>query len=56
MSTLVDNLKRQAKEIVRATGCKHCHALEQLARNNNFGTWAALLAAEKAKSGNTLTT
>lgn len=40
-------LKQQAFAIKAATGAKHCHILEQLARNHGYKSWAALKAAVK---------
>lgn len=51
MSTaLIEDLKKQARAVQRETGCKHCHALEQLAKNNGYNTWAALLHCETKKA------
>lgn len=46
----VERIKRQAREVKIATGCSHCHALEQIARNHGYRTYAALLADVKTRT------
>lgn len=43
---LSEKLKKQAKHIKKLTGEKHMKILHQLALNNGFKSWAALLAKE----------
>lgn len=38
-------LKKQAKEMVRASGCKHTAALEELAKREGHASWKHYLMA-----------
>lgn len=44
----LDRLKRQAKKLKAAAGITHAQALEAIARNHGFKTYASLIAAHKA--------
>ena len=47
----VAELKRQAWAVKKESGCLHSHALQQIARNNGFRTWEALVIAAKQNGG-----
>ncbi|WP_370540389.1 glyoxalase superfamily protein [Acidovorax sp. ACV01] len=44
-STAIDNMKREAKRIRKATGVPHHAALEQVAASRGFQSWKAVMAA-----------
>ncbi|MGK8440715.1 glyoxalase superfamily protein [Ectopseudomonas hydrolytica] len=48
----IDRIKKQAKQLRKATELTHMQALEAIARNHGFKTYASLQAAHKqAKAG-----
>jgi len=50
MSVLIEDLKRRAKRIQRATGAKHSDILNDLAKGAGHHHWAALLHNETKKA------
>lgn len=38
-------MKKQAKELKKASGLTHCQALHAIAQNQGYKTWVSLLAA-----------
>lgn len=38
-------MKKQAKELKKASGLSHCQALHAIAQNQGYKTWVSLLAA-----------
>lgn len=43
----IDRIKKQARQIRKASELTHAQALEAIARNHGFKTYASLLAAHK---------
>lgn len=41
----IERLKRQAHDMKKATGEKHGHCLEALAKQHGYGSWNALIHA-----------
>lgn len=50
MSNLIEDLKRRAKRIQRATGAKHSDILNGLAKDHDHHHWAALIHVESKKT------